>query len=184
MRFRWPAAVYRHASAASHAPGSTGTAWASMTQESLSPIISCRWPRKLNPVTSVAAWTSYLCAISAAVLFRVVIERMAPSIWSGAASPTRLAVQMSPTPSALVKSSLSPGRPVSLAVIRRGSTRPVTERPYFTPVSAMECPPARLPPASATFSAPPRRISPKTFRSMLSGKQTRFSAVFTSPPMA
>ena len=49
---------------------------------------------------------------------------------------------------------------------------------------AMEWPPARMPPASATFSAPPRRISPRMFRSMLSGKQTRFSAVFTSPPMA
>ena len=112
------------------------------------------------------------------------MEATAASIAPGAASPTRLAVQMRPTPSALVRMSLSPGFPVSLAVSRRGSTSPVTDRPYFTPVSAMECPPARMPPASATFSAPPRKISPRTFRSMLSGKQTRFSAVFTSPPMA
>ena len=184
LRLRCPAAVYRQASAASHAPGNTGTALASTTQESRPPIISCRWPRKLKPVTSVAAWTSYFRAISAAVLFSVVMERMAASICSGAASPTRLAVQMSPTPSALVRISRSPGRPVSLAVRRCGSTRPVTERPYLTPVSAMECPPARMPPASVTFSAPPRRISPRTFRSMLSGKQTRFRAVFTSPPIA
>ena len=79
------------------------------------------------------------------------MERTAASICSGAASPTRLAVQISPTPSALVRRSLSPGRPVSLAVRRCGSTRPVTDRPYFTPVSAMECPPASVPLASATF---------------------------------
>ena len=84
----------------------------------------------------------------------------------------------------LGKDELVAGLPVSLAVRRRGSTRPVTDRPYFTPVSAMEWPPARMPPASATFSAPPRKISPRMFRSMLSGKQTRFSAVFTSPPIA
>ncbi len=79
------------------------------------------------------------------------MEATAASIAPGAASPTRLAVQMRPTPSALVRMSLSPGFPVSLAVRRRGSTSPVTDRPYFTPVSAMECPPARMPPASAFF---------------------------------
>ena len=56
-------------------------------------------------------------------VFRVVMERTAASICSGAASPTRLAVQISPTPSALVRRSLSPGRPVSLAVKRCGSTQ-------------------------------------------------------------
>ena len=184
LRLRCPAAVYKNASAAFSAPGSTGTAFAWMMQESLPPIISCRWPRKLKPVTSVAAWTRYLRLISAAVLFRVVMERMAAFISSGAASPTRFAVHSRPTPKALVNISLSPGTPVSFVYIRCGSTRPVTERPYFTPLSAMECPPARLPPASATFSAPPRKISPSTFRSISSGKQTRFKAVFTSPPMA
>ena len=155
-----------------------------MIQESFPPIISCRWPRKLKPVTSVAAWTVYFRLISAAFLFSVVMDAMAPAISSGAASPTRFAVQIRPTPRAFVKISLSPGLPESFVYIFFGSTRPVTESPYFTPVSAMECPPARLPPASATFLAPPRRISPRMFRSMLSGKQTRFSAVFTSPPMA
>ena len=61
---------------------------------------------------------------------------------------------------------------------------PVTDRPYFTSLSAMEWPPARVPPASITFSEPPRMISPSTLRSIFSGKQTMFSAVFTSPPMA
>ena len=126
----------------------------------------------------------YFRLISAAFLFSVVMDAMAPAISFGAASPTRFAVQIRPTPRAFVKISLSPGLPESFVYIFFGSTRPVTESPYFTPVSAMECPPARLPPASATFLAPPRRISPRMFRSMLSGKQTRFSAVFTSPPIA
>ncbi len=48
----------------------------------------------------------------------------------------------------------------------------------------MECPPARIPPASCTFAAPPCMIFPRMFRSIFSGKQTMFRAVFTSPPIA
>ena len=107
--------VYRKSSAAFSAPGSTGTARALILQESFPPIISCRCPRKLKPVTSVAACTVYRRLISAAVLFRVVMERMAAAMCSGAASPTRFAVHSSPTPSALVSSSLSPGWPASFA---------------------------------------------------------------------
>ena len=43
---------------------------------------------------------------------------------------------------------------------------------------------AIVPPASMTFSEPPLIISPRIFKSIFSGKQTIFSAVLTSPPMA
>ena len=41
-----------------------------------------------------------------------------------------------------------------------------------------------MPPASATFSAPPCIMRPSTFRSMSSGKHTMFRAVTTRPPIA
>ena len=127
---------------------------------------------------------SYRRQQSAASLFRVVMDCTAAARASGDASPTRLAVQMIPTPSRLVSSRQSPGRPPLLRYIFSGSTTPVTDRPYFTSLSAMEWPPASTPPDSMTFSAPPRRISPRMFRSIASGKQTMFRAVLTAPPMA
>ena len=65
-----------------------------------------------------------------------------------------------------------------------GKDQKVSFPAYFTSESAMECPPASTPPASLTFSLPPRRIWPRIFKSMASGKQTILRAVFTSPPMA
>ena len=117
-------------------------------------------------------------------MFNIVMEVVASSMASGDASPMRLAVQMIPTPSFLVNRRQSPGWPWLLGYICLGWMVPVTDRPYLTVSSAMECPPARVPPASMTFSLPPRMISPSMFRSMFSGKQTIFSAVFTWPPMA
>ena len=78
------------------------------------------------------------------------------------------------------------GRDVASIYVRntRYTYEFLEKEPYFTLSSAMEWPPAREPPASTTFSLPPRRISPRMFRSISSGKQTMFSAVFTSPPMA
>ncbi|MPN27420.1 hypothetical protein SDC9_174853 [bioreactor metagenome] len=102
----------------------------------------------------------------------------------GEASPTRLAVLMTPTPSGLVRIRLSPGLAPAFEKILPGCTIPFTERPYLIGSSLMLCPPTRHAPASRTLYAPPFKISFKISGSSFSGKHTILSAVSTSPPMA
>ena len=103
---------------------------------------------------------------------------------SSAAAPMRAAVHTRPTPKGLVRTRASPARPVLFCRMRSGWITPVTDRPYLTSLSAIECPPASEPPASMTFSLPPCRMRPRMLRSICSGKQTMLSAVLTVPPMA
>ena len=63
------------------------------------------------PVTSVHAWISYEWQIWEADLFNIVMDATACSIAASDASFTRFAVQTIPTPSFLVRISLSPGLP-------------------------------------------------------------------------
>ncbi|HJM88346.1 MAG TPA: MFS transporter [Dehalococcoidia bacterium] len=54
----------------------------------------------------------------------------------------------------------------------------------FGSASIIVWPPAITPPASATFSPPPRRISATTSLSISAGKPAMLSAIVTSPPIA
>ncbi len=65
-----------------------------------------------------------------------------------------------------------------------GRTVPVTQRPYLGSLSITVWPPAMTPPASAIFSAPPRKISASSSAGWSSGKPTTCNASSTSPPMA
>ena len=69
-----------------------------------------------------------------------------------------------PIPSGLVSTSASPGRAPALRVTFASSTTPVTDSPYSGMSWSIEWPPPMTAPASATFSAPPRRISSSTSR--------------------
>ena len=94
-------------------------------------------------------------AISDAVRLSVVIEAITCSMAPSGACFTRFAAHIIPTPSLFVKISLSPDFAPLFFQIFFGLTTPVTDNPYLTSLSAIEWPPARLPPASCTFSAPP-----------------------------
>ncbi len=82
--------------------------------------------------------------------------------WIGSAASPLAAVVMMPTPSGLVRATMSPGCAPPLVRMRPGCTSPITARPYFGSLSSTVWPPASAPPASKTFSAPPRRISAMT----------------------
>lgn len=60
----------------------------------------------------------------------------------------------------------------------------MTARPYLGASSSKVWPPARMLPASATLSAPPRYISIITSVARLGGKAAMLSAKSTSPPIA
>ena len=102
---------------------------------------------------------------------------------SGAA-PSFAAVVMTPVPSGLERNSRSPARRPPLMSTRSGWTRPVTHSPYFGSLSMTVWPPAMTPPASATFSAPPRKTSATMLLSISRGKPATASANSTSPPIA
>ena len=57
-------------------------------------------------------------------------------------------------------------------VIRRGSTVPVTARPYFGSSSSTVWPPTMTAPASATFSAPPLQYRGQDPRPQRTGRKT------------
>ena len=139
-------------------------------------IISCAWPSRPNPVTSVTAWMSNPSIASTGARLSVhmtstasssaasdsVRFRSGPSAAPAAAESTRPARMVMPMPSGLVSTSASPGFAPALRVTFASSTTPVTDRPYSGMSWSIEWPPAMTAPASATFSAPPRRISSRT----------------------
>jgi len=65
-----------------------------------------------------------------------------------------------------------------------GVNAPVTQRPYFGSASITVCPPAITPPASATFSAPPRKTSAMIAFGSSRGNPATASANMTWPPIA
>ena len=140
--------------------------------------IESRWPSRPKPVTSVSACTSFhdRASTSPAARFSVFICATAARISSGEASSFLMAETAMPVPSALVSSTTSPGRAPSFLKMRRGSTTPVTARPYFGSTSSTLCPPTIGQPASCAFSAPPARISPSISQGWPRGKPTRLSA--------
>ena len=103
---------------------------------------------------------------------------------AGSAIPALSTVVMMPTPSGLVRISASPGCAAALVSTRSGWIRPITDMPYLGSLSSTVCPPATAPPASATFSPPPRRIWVRIAAGSSGGKVLMLSARTTSPPMA
>ena len=94
-----------------------------------------------------------------------------------------MAVLITPVPNGLVRTSRSPGFMPRLVRTFFGWTNPVTDRPYLSSPSSMLCPPTSATPASFILSRPPASIRRRMERSIcLSGKPTRFMAVFGSPP--
>src|SRR5207247_2586761 len=122
-------------------------------------------------------------ARAATRLSRSMLATAAASASSGAA-PSLAAVVITPVPSGLERNTRSPARRPPLISTRSGWTRPVTQRPYFGSLSTTVWPPAMTPPASATFSAPPRKTSAMIALSMSRGKPATASANITSPPIA
>lgn len=110
--------------------------------------------------------------------------RLSVFIWATAARssargavPPLIASTAMPVPSAFVRSSTSPAFAPLLARMRRGSTRPVTARPYFGSGSSTLWPPTIGQPAACAVSAPPRRISVSCSQgSVPRGKPTTLSA--------
>ena len=88
-------------------------------------------------------------------------RRRRGGVAGGVDAVARGAVRMMPVPSGFVSTSASPGCAPRLREDCSGCMMPVTARPYFGSASYSVWPPAMTPPASATFSAPPRRISPR-----------------------
>ncbi|OPZ75058.1 MAG: hypothetical protein BWY79_02010 [Actinobacteria bacterium ADurb.Bin444] len=76
------------------------------------------------------------CISSEAFLFRALMHWTACSTDSGVASPPLIPVLMMPTPSGLVRMSLSPSRHPVLGMTREGWMTPVTERPYLNSLSS------------------------------------------------
>ena len=108
----------------------------------------------------------------------------APSSTSAGAFSFLAAVVITPVPSGLDRNTRSPRRSPPLMRMRSGCTRPVTQSPYLGSASTTVWPPAMTPPASATFSAPPRNTSVMIFLSKSRGNPATASANSTSPPIA
>ncbi len=107
-------------------------------------IISQRWPRSPNPVTSVQAWISGKnLKSSAASLLRVVMHLVDFATSSSLANPPFSAVLTIPVPKGLVRRSLSPTLPPLLNRTLSGWITPATES--GTSISSSQ----RLPPTSA-----------------------------------
>ncbi len=108
----------------------------------------------------------------------------APSSTAGSHVSFLAAVAITPVPSGFERKTRWPGRRPPLASTRRGSTRPVTQRPYLGSASTTVCPPAITPPASRTLSAPPRNTAAMIAFGRSRGKPATFRAKSTSPPIA
>ena len=89
-----------------------------------------------------------------------------------------------PVPSGFVRNSTSPGRAPAFGQIASGRTVPTTASPYFGSSSRIVCPPARIAPASRTFSDAPASTSPRTSVGSSSGKAATESASSGAPPIA
>ena len=121
------------AAANSRAPGSSGTAAASITTViSLRSAISAAWPSRPKPVTSVIACTPAARAMCATWrLSRSIDSTAASKPGSWPSSRCLAAVSSTPVPTGLVSSSASPGRAPPVRMIAAGWITPVTESPYF-----------------------------------------------------
>jgi hypothetical protein len=136
-------------------------------------------------VTSVSALAPAARARSEASALSSHITATARSTSAASARPRLSAVATAPAPSGLVRTSASPSRPPALVSTARGSTTPITARPYLGSGSSIEWPPTIDAPAAATASAPPRRISRRiSGPSVSSGYATRLSADTGRPPIA
>jgi len=174
-----------HARASSSAAGKAGTASAAITAPvPLAAHISRRWPRKPNPVMSVTAWHSCRSMIRAAAALSCSMTATAGARSASDRSSFLRAVVRTPTPSGLVRMRASPGRAPRLSRRSDRLTTPVTANPYFGSGSSTVWPPAMTMPASAAFSAPPRKISPSNAMPSFFGKAAMFSAVTGVAPMA
>ena len=140
------------------------------------------WHPAPKPVTSVAKHdlSYFIRSISAAVLFRY-------RSWSGwrlplfrrGGRPHGWHVQKSPTPSALVRMSWSPGRPE--ARCGQGGAGPQRVTGFVFDAGVRGGPAQRGCPATATTVSHRRSGSPRTFRSMLSGKSGQKTASACRP---
>ena len=173
------------AAASSRAPGSSGIRAATIempAREALT--ISPAWPRKPKPVMSVAPFAPDSRATSAATRFSPSMLATAPARVAALAWPSFAAVVITPVPSGFDRKSRSPGLSPPLTRMRSGWTRPVTHSPYFGSLSTTVWPPAMTPPASATFSLPPRKTSAMIAFDISRGNPATASANSTSPPIA
>jgi len=91
--------------------------------------IEPRCPSSPNPVTSVPARTRPRSARSAPGMFSRAMMAMVRRASAGGVNPRLIPVVTMPVPSGFVSRSQSPGRAPALVIMRRGWTRPVTERP-------------------------------------------------------
>ncbi len=146
--------------------------------------ISSPWPRRPNPVTSVALRTPAATSTSAAARLSRRIDAMEASRSDGDVRPCRAPDTMSPVPSGFVSSSVSPGRAPPLRRSRSGWATPTTASPNFGSRSRIVWPPASVPPASRTTCAAPPTIAAMTSVGRSSGKAAIESAKSTRPPMA
>ena len=135
-------------------------------------------------MTSVAALTPTSIIASAAPLFSIAITLAALASTSSGASCAFPAVEMIPVPIGFVSTSRSPGLADELVIMRSGWMKPVTAMPYFGSSSVTVWPPMIVTPASAAFSAPPRKMVAKTSNGRSSGIAATFSAVTGRPPIA
>ena len=98
-------------------------------------------------MTSVTAWTAGPSACSASDAAR--LSARIPAI-AAALSSSVPPASVSPVPIGLDSSTTSPGRAPPLRNTRSGCTRPCTARPNTGSGLRIVCPPATVPPASAT----------------------------------
>ena len=180
----WPPAVITNSFAHLYASSIYGISFEYTSAEYFPSNISTRCPKKPNPVISVQLLTLKSFIIWAEYLLSVVI---CLTLWANASSEhsfTIWAVLIILTPKGFVTINKSPTLQLLFCNILSGWTTPVTDKPYLGVASWIECPPARTPPASCTFSAPPFNIWCKISKSIFSGKATIFKAEITSPPIA
>src|SRR5215470_15600699 len=130
----------------STAPSSAGSASSARSTATgpLARIISARCPASPKPVTSVQACAPAATSASAVLPDGRLIEASALSIHVPRAAPRTAAAKITPVPSGLLSTSLSPATRPPLRNARAFSTRPFTEKP-----SAISGPSPEWPPISA-----------------------------------
>ena len=140
--------------------------------------ISCAWPNRPKPVTSVTAFGMNGRTTSAAAALRIVI-------CSIAADASRLGREHEAGAERLREEErVARGGPCSSARSPSGCTVPTTARPYFGSASRIVCPPARIAPAARTCSAAAAKMAPSTSVGSSSGNAAIDSASSGVPPIA
>src|SRR5436190_2729337 len=164
--------------AASIAPSSAGSteAW-SRIRTPLRSAVSCAWPSRPKPVTSVTACGEKGLSACAARSLSVVIQR-------AASERSPFSARTRPVPSGFVRKTASPGRAPLFTQTPSGWTVPTTARPYFGSVSRIVWPPARIAPAARTCSSAPAKTAPTSSVGSSSGKAAIESARSGEPPIA